>query len=363
VCKEINLVSYDVLAVILGTIANSIYNIGLVLKKKGACTLPDIEENSVWQNIKNFSQCKIWVIGFSMTIFQWFILTAANMIGSLSLVAPTMGIGMIVLVIFSWFYLKEKIRPAEIIGIIAIISATVALNVVGPTSPGKYSLEETNIFFAETNAIIFMCVYAVIIATLILIAYGRKHKTAGPFLAIASGAGYAMATIFAKAAFGSLNFTSGSHFLTDSLKSWEWWIYLILMCGGYLVAFTAQQMALQKGKAIVVSPTLDEINLFTQVMAGVIIFNDWETLGLLPWQKTVKSIAIIVIMVGVALLSFYSAIEESIKERINGKKEDAKEHIILDVEANEIEAIEPTPIDVEAVNTDTTASENTIRFK
>ncbi|MHA1365343.1 MAG: hypothetical protein ACTSP5_02905 [Candidatus Heimdallarchaeota archaeon] len=141
------MISNDVLAVILGTIANSIYNIGLVLKKKGACTLPDIEDNSVWQNIKNFSKCKIWVIG-------------ANMIGSLSLVAPTMGIGIIVLIIFSWFYLKEKIRPVEIIGIIAIIAATVALNVVGPASPGKYSLKETNLFFAEPNAIIFMCIYA-----------------------------------------------------------------------------------------------------------------------------------------------------------------------------------------------------------
>jgi len=357
VYKEINLISNDVLAVILGTIANSIYNIGLVLKKKGACTLPDIEDNSVWQNIKNFSKCKIWVIGFSMTIFQWFILTAANMIGSLSLVAPTMGIGIIVLIIFSWFYLKEKIRPVEIIGIIAIIAATVALNIVGPASPGKYSLEETNLFFAEPNAIIFMCIYAVIITTLIIIAYGRKHKAAGPFLAIASGAGYAMATIFAKAAFGSLNFESGTLFISDSLKAWEWWIYLILMCGGYLIAFTSQQMALQKGKAIVVSPTLDEINLFTQVMAGIIIFNDWETLGLEPWQKTVKSIAIIVIMVGVALLSFYSAIEESIKERLNGNAKSAPEEIVLDVEADDDESLEIAPVKLEIVDT-----ENTIRF-
>jgi len=356
VYKEINLISNDVLAVILGTIANSIYNIGLVLKKKGACTLPDIEDNSVWQNIKNFSKCKIWVIGFSLTIFQWFFLTAANMIGSLSLVAPTMGIGMIVLVIFSWFYLKEKIRPAEMIGIVAIIAATIAL-VYGPASPGKYSLLETNNFFKETNAIIFMCVYVVIITSLILISYGRKHKTAGPFLAIASGAGYAMATIFAKAAFGSLNFESGLLFISDSLKAWQWWIYLLLMCGGYLVAFTAQQMALQKGKAIVVSPALDEINLFTQVMAGIIIFNDWQTLGLEPWQRTIKSIAIIVIMIGVALLSFYSAIEDTIKERINGNAKSASEEIALDVEADDDESLEIAPADQEIVDT-----ENTIRF-
>ena len=337
------MISDDVLAVILGTIANSIYNIGLALKKKGTSTLPEIEKNSVWQNIKNFSKCKTWVFGFSLTIIQWFILMAAITIGSLSLVAPTMGIGMIVLVIFSWLYLKEKIKIVEIIGILAIIAATVALNVVGPTSSGNFTLEQINTLYKEVNAIVFMCIYAIIIAGLIIISYGRKYKSAGPFLAIASGAGYAMATIFAKGAIGSLNFESGYQFITDSLKSWEWWIYLILMCCGYLVAFTSQQMALQKGKALVVSPTLDEINLFTQVLAGIVIFNDWANLGLLPWQKTVKSISIIVIMLGVALLSFYSAIEETIKNNINGKT--APEATSIDVELDDSEDSKAITID------------------
>ena len=355
--KEINLANMNVLAVILGVIANSIYNIGLTLKKKGACTLPDIEENTVWQNIKNFSKCKIWVIGFFMTVFQWFILQAAIVIGSLSTVAPTMGIGMIVLVIFSWFYLKEKISVAEIIGIVAIIAATVALNVVGPIADrDNLTITDINYLYKETNAIIFMCVFVAIIATFIIISYGRKNKSSGPLLAIASGAGYAMATIFAKGVISSI-FNSETTFVEGSLKSWMWWVYLLLMCLGYLVAFTSQQMALQKGRAIVVSPILDEINLFTQVMAGIIIFNDWQDLGLEPWERSVKSIAIIVIMVGVAILSFYSAIEEAIKKRVNGNAETASEEIVLDVEADDDESLEIAPADQEIVET-----ENTIRF-
>ena len=345
----------DVLAVILGTIANSIYNIGLVLKKKGACTLPDIEEQTAWQNIKNFTRCKTWVLGFSLTIAQWFILMAAYRFGTFSLVASTMAIGLVVLIIFSKLFLKERIRLAEIIGIIAIIAATVSLNLVGQTISGKLTLIEVNQLYREPNAIAFMCCYAVIIAILIFISYGRKFRAAGALLAIASGAGYAMATIFAKGAVGTLDFSGGLAFLESSLKAWQWWIYLVLMCLGYFTAFTSQQMALQKGKAIVVSPTLDEINLFTQVIAGIVIFNDWTNAGLLPWEKTVKTISIIVIMLGVALLSFYTSIEEAIKNGMQkeeeklDKEEELEEEELVSEPISEVKIGKKEPLDTDQI--------------
>ena len=84
------------------------------------------------------------------------------------------------------------------------------------------------------------------------------------------------------------------------------------MCCGYLVAFTSQQMALQKGRAIVVSPTLDIMNLFTQVMAGVFIFNEWITSN--RNEVLIKSFSVIFIIIGVAILSFFHAQEEETPE-------------------------------------------------
>ncbi|MGC9781609.1 MAG: hypothetical protein HZR80_20385 [Candidatus Heimdallarchaeota archaeon] len=329
------MVSNDVFAVILGVIANSVYNIGLVLKKKGACTLPIIEEQSVWQNIKNFSQCKTWVLGFSLTIIQWFPLMYAIKIGSLSLVAPTMGVGFIVLILFSRFFLKERIRIMEIISIVVIIASVVTLNIFDPADAVIFDLVDINSLFKELNAIAFLCAFVVIITLLLIGTYGRKYRQVAPLMAIASGITYAIATIFAKGVVGSLTFANAQDFLINSLKAWQWWMYLFFMCCGYLVAFTSQQMAVQKGKAIVVSPTLDIMNLFTQIMAGVFIFNEWQSST--GTENLIKSVSVSFIIIGVAMLSFFTAQEEEIADEAPEEEEvlDESEHIKHEVQSEE----------------------------
>jgi len=324
------LVSDNVLAVLLGILANSICNIGFVFKKKGACTLPDIEKQSVWQNIKNFASCKVWVFGYFLTIIQWFPLMYAIKIGSLSLVAPTMGIGFIVLILFSWLYLKEPISIVEIFGIFIVIGAVVTINVVKPTETGNLSLTQLNQFFRETNAIAYLVSFAVIVIILITFTYGRKYKLAGGLLAMASGLSYAMATIFAKGVVGSL----GSGFFREALKSWEWYIYLFLMCLGYTVAFSSQQMAFQKGKTLVVSPTLDIMNLLIQITAGILIFNEWVAIwtSMLPWQKAVKSLSIVFIVIGVAMLSFFTAEPKEATDEEEEKQENPEFRVLEELE-------------------------------
>jgi uncharacterized membrane protein len=320
------LVTDNALAIILGVLANSIYNVGLVFKRRGACTLPEIEQNSAWQNIKNFAKCKSWVFGFSLTIVQWFPLMYAIKIGSLSLVAPTMAIGFVVLVIFSWLFLKEPIRITEIIGILVVMAGLVALYVIAPIESGNYNLAQMTDFFREINAIAFLSVFSIIIGILVGVTYGRKYPQAGGMLAMASGLSYATATIFAKGAIGSLTFANAVDFLQNSLSAWQWWIYLFLMCCGYFVAFTSQQIALQKGKALVVSPTIDIMNLFMQVMAGIFVFNEWLIIwgSLLTWQKTLKVGSIIMIILGVAILSFFVKKDELITDDEEKKEVEAE---------------------------------------
>ncbi len=336
------MISDNALAIILGVLANSIYNIGLVFKRKGACTLPEIEKQTPWQNIKNFAKCKTWVFGFSLTIIQWFPLMYAVKIGSLSLVAPTMAIGFIVLVLFSWLFLKEPIRIVEIIGILVVMAGLVALYVIAPIESGNYDLAQMTDFFREINAIAYLCSFAIIIGVIISVTYGRKYPQAGGLLAMGSGLSYATATIFAKGAIGSLTFANAADFLKNSLSAWQWWIYLFLMCLGYFVAFTSQQIALQKGKALVVSPTIDIMNLFMQVMAGIFVFNEWLPIwgSLITWQKALKVISIILIIAGVAILSFFSKKDELIIEDESDEEEiadESEEEIIREFDEKEEE--------------------------
>ncbi|HUT80245.1 MAG TPA: DMT family transporter [Candidatus Bathyarchaeia archaeon] len=326
------MVSDNVIAVLLAIAANSIYNIGLIFKRKGACTLPDIDEQSAWQNIKNFARCKTWFFGFSLTIIQWFPLMYALKIGSLSLIAPTMGIGFIVLILFSWLYLKEPIRLIEIIGITIVMGAITTLYIVAPIESGNYNLEEISDYFREASAIGFLCAFIAIIALLRIATHKRKYPQVGALLATSSGLSYAIATIFAKGAVGSLTFATISDFLKNSLSAWQWWIYLALMCLGYLVAFTSQQMSLQKGKALVVSPTIDISRLFMQIMAGIFVFNEWHIIWptLEPWQKALKILSIIFIIVGVALLSIFKAQKEEHEEELAKKHDETLAELTIE---------------------------------
>jgi len=97
------------LAIILGITAYSLLYIGLVLEKKGASMLPKIEGTGFFQNIKNLLTNKIWMLGLILTSNQWWLYAMALDLGSLSLVTPLLGVGLVVLVIFSYFYLKESV--------------------------------------------------------------------------------------------------------------------------------------------------------------------------------------------------------------------------------------------------------------
>ena len=84
------------------------------------------------------------------------------------------------------------------------------------------------------------------------------------------------------------------------------------MCIFYAIAFPTQQMSFQKGKAIIVTPTVDVMNISTQVIAGIVIFNEWFDIwgDLKTWQKALKILSIILIIAGVAILSLLTTNEE-----------------------------------------------------
>lgn len=314
------MISNDIIAVLLGIVSSSLYNIGIIFKKKGVCTLPDIERQSIWQNIKNFAKCKVWLLGFFLTIIQWFPLMIALKLGKISHVAPTLAIGFIVLILFSWLYLKEKIKIIEIIGVSIIFVFVIVLNASTTTESLIYNLVDINNFFKKGQSIGFLITFFIIISILFAASIRRKYKRASALIAIGSGLSYAMATIFAKGAIGSMTFANAKDFLTNSIHAWQWWIYLMFMILFYLLAFSTQQIAFQKGKAIVVSPTLVVMNMFTQVMAGVFIFNEWENFQ--PWQTAVKSVSIVFILIGVILLSVTAEKEKKleIEERVTIEK-------------------------------------------
>ncbi len=120
--------------ILLAIISSILYGIGLVIQKKG------VEKISGLKLLKNFSIKNLKklirkllnkkllsgvIIGGIGTLFYW----KAISIGELSILQPLTNINVIVVWIFGWVYLKERIRSKEWIGLILIFVGAVTLSV------------------------------------------------------------------------------------------------------------------------------------------------------------------------------------------------------------------------------------------
>lgn len=120
--------------ILLAIVSSILYGIGLVIQKKG------IEKISGLKLLKNFSIKNLKklirkllnkkllsgvIIGGIGTLFYW----KAISIGELSILQPLTNINVIVVWIFGWVYLKERIRSREWIGLLLIFVGAVTLSV------------------------------------------------------------------------------------------------------------------------------------------------------------------------------------------------------------------------------------------
>jgi multidrug transporter EmrE-like cation transporter len=293
------------LAILLGAISYSMLNIGMGLQKKGAAELPKIEEQGFFKNLKNFLTNKYWLIGFILVNVPFILFSIAVDIGQLSIVTPTMGVGLIVLVLFSVFYLKEQITKKEIIAIVTIIIGVVILGATNTNVTIEYTLTEINDLLLETGSIIFLVVATVLMFILVLISIIRKFALADIMFGIAAGIASGIGVIFTKGFMGGLDTQNLWGSLKVSAVLWYWWLHLGLLLLYNLISTIFPQVGFQKGKAVVVTPLFSITALTTPIIGGIIIFSEWD--GITPGFLAAKIIALTLILIGVILLSIYSA--------------------------------------------------------
>ncbi|MBD3192296.1 MAG: hypothetical protein GF308_16775 [Candidatus Heimdallarchaeota archaeon] len=301
-----------ILAVFLAILAYSMLNIGLALEKKGAAELPEIETESFFQNLKNFLTNKTWLIGFLLTNVQWIFFLLALEYGNLSLVTPMMGVGLVVLVIFSYFYLKEPIVMSEIISIFLIIIGVVVLGVTTSNSETRYTFDEITIQLSSLSSVFFFMIVVILGIGLIIFSVIRKFSLADFTFGLAGGIASGLGAIFTKAFLAGIDFIHFSDSFLIAIKQWEWWLFLFLFVGFNIISMVLPQVGFQKGRAIIVTPLFSVIALLTPCIGGVILFNEWSNSGF--WMIFSKIIAIVVIVIGVGILSFRSEKQKIEKE-------------------------------------------------
>ena len=295
------------LAIFLGILSYSMLNIGMGLQKKGAASLPKIDEQTFRQNIKNFVTSKPWLIGFLLIQIQWVFLAFALDLASVSIITPLMSIGMVALIIFSYFYLKEPISKVELIGISIIIVGIAALGATSPLEDIEYNLDFVLEHMSSIPSIIFLSVTFILTIFFIILCIVRKFKNADILFSVAAGITDALGAIFLRAYMGGADFRDRD-ITREAATHWGWWVIFVLMILLNLTATIYLQVSYQRGKAIIVAPIFAVLAMIVPVFGGILIFNEWNfyftesKFGLMAG----KIIALIVVSVGAILLSLYS---------------------------------------------------------
>ena len=297
-----------VLAIFLGILSYSMLNIGMGLQKKGASTLPKINEQKFLQNLKNFVTCRPWIIGFIMVQAQWASLSFALDLASVSIITPLMSVGMVALIIFSYFYLKEPIEKMEFISIIGIIVGIVILGLTTPRDETSLTFDYVLERFSDIGPIVFFILMAIITILLMVVSAARKYKNADILFAISAGITDAVGAILLRGFMGGADFRDAD-ILRAAAQQWQWWVLLFLMVTVNFSATIFLQVAYQRGKAVIVAPIFAVLAMIVPVFGGILIFDEWGQyitegkLGLMAG----KIVGLLIVSAGAIVLSLFSA--------------------------------------------------------
>ena len=278
--------------VLIGIVAYIMLYIGKGIQKYA------IEGFKVDKTIKS-KHSGVWIGGTILTALfvfvQWIPLSLLHT--PMNMIAPLEGIGLITLLIFSFFVLKEKISIIEAIAVILIITGTILINVVAVT-PEELQRE-------SANFVIFGIILGVMIGVfglLYLLVFKRSDTISGIVLGLAAGSFMAFQTL-------AKRITD-----IDGLVA----IFTFVMFLFAILTLALTQFALSKTRANIVIPCFTSTSIILTTILGVYVIDE----AILPIQIA----GIIVIVVGIILMNIQigskedGEIEETI-EPSDGNKE------------------------------------------
>lgn len=286
----------------LAILAQVMFGIGLGLEKKGAAALPNIEETSVTQNVRNFASNKLWIAGFALTTIQWFVYVGALAHAPLSLVAPFAGVGTIVLVLFSRLWLDEPIEKLEGGAISLIVGGLVLVGLNSEQEETPPTLASMGSMLTSPESLVFIALIIVLVVGLSVFTVKSGYKHADLTLGTSSGLLAGLGGLFSKA------FSSGLGDLGGALWTPAFYLFLVLAGAGTFGSMVMQNMGFQKGRAVIVGPLFAVLSIVTPAMAGIVIFSEWG--GLTPAQVQFQIIGGAIVCLGFLILSWQGAIRE-----------------------------------------------------
>ncbi len=249
--------------IIITLLATFSMQLGYLLWKVAADSLPKIGKEKFWFVVKGFLMNTKWVIGYLATTIGWLLLVKALDIGEISLVQPLMSVGDVFLIAMAVFFLKEKLLKFEWVGLFFIVAGATSL-----------SFDVKDISTVNINWPHIYAYFSVALLVWITLMIARKKGRLEIILALTSGVSFGIGGAFTKLM---------TTYLTTQGQQLESMYFVVnpffpLMVIANIAGLVLLQMAFQNGRAAIVVPVQLAVLNIMSVIAGVTLFSEMVSL-------------------------------------------------------------------------------------
>ena len=260
----------------LGIAATILLNLGKGVSKYGLKRMGEKKKSKKKYGV-------IWIGGIFITASSVFLNYFALDMGEASVIAALAGIGLIAVIIFSYYILDEKLDKIIYIGI--------GLTIIGTVIVGIFTIETHQEYINFGYFWIFFAIGIVFLIIGMIYSFTHKYKFFGFVFGGAAGLFSGFGVVMEK--MGLIINGGAMEFFENPFSLGNIIIYLAILIGLGATAFT--QYGLSKGKASIVIPAYNSLYIIIPLMCELIVF--YTTLAIPQY------IGIIIIIIGIFLMT------------------------------------------------------------
>jgi drug/metabolite transporter (DMT)-like permease len=269
--------------------ASGCYNLAPALQKEGLSSLPPLGRQPLHRQLFLVFGCRRWLAGFGLGLFGFLPFAAALRLAGVAVVQPVMGLGLVVLVLYGYRRLGERLSPRGLAGI-GLLLALPALIAAAGVRPPLVSLEAH-----PARLALALGLAAVLLLSLPL---GLASRRLPLLLAVPVGLLYCLLAVCLQGAMGLLDSAgplrgplarSAAQLLRDP-RVWGAGALLLMGLGTNIGGYYLAQIGLQRNAATRFNPLMNA----TAILAGT-------SLGLFVYAQPVSRPAVYLLAMGFAV--------------------------------------------------------------
>ncbi|NHJ86773.1 MAG: hypothetical protein FK734_15020 [Asgard group archaeon] len=325
-----------ILAIFLQLASTSVNYIGMTIQKKAAMGIPKIGgETGLIRSIRNMLFNKAWIFGLALNFSSTILAAGAFALASITIIQPLYGFGLVVLVIFTHFYLKEKITKIDIIGVVLGIAGIVVIGVTAKSIP-EIPYTDMLEMFINNRAIAFFASFLGFALIAYIISERTKKTSSLVFLVLSSSIWTATQNLFNKAVATAVRDRGfiGALFGEAWLYTWS---FVALFALVSIIGAILLNIAYQNGPGVIILPIWTAIQVVLPVLAGIIIFYEWNPSvgGYSPTEIGIQILGFLIMLVSIIILSISNGRKKEFSKILQQPVDDEENLILVEKDTNE----------------------------